>query len=286
MRHLRIFFILVLLVGCDDGFEGQQIIGEINDQVAYLDMESIQGDSVGFVFELQTPGNFQNLSVIDPYYLICDSLSLKDCYNWHTFYPRRPGMKLLYHISGEVLSPNPNEKRVGNPFIISKAERILSCPVTYQEVSGQVPITGTAWKMIGFMDEGGEIYSHPACESNNMLLRFSDVLLDDYPFYLPGGKKVEVRTGDYLFSLSGRAISYSVNENSNKIILKYLYSAYFIPGFRNYVQHDGPRTLQTKQKSDSLLLLLSTDTLDYVLKNNILKLRNSKKKLNAMFVAN
>jgi hypothetical protein len=285
MRHLSIFFILVLLVGCDDGFEGQKIIGEINDQVAYLDMESIDEDSLGFVFELQTPSNFTLLSVIDPD-LICDSLSVKDCYNWHTFYPRRPGMKLLYHISGEVLSPKPNEKRVGNPFILTKAERILSCPVDYQRVPGEIALNEKVWKMIGFVDNDDRIYSHPACESNNMRIQFSDVLLDDYPFNLPGGKRVEVRTGDYLFSLSGREISYSVIENSNKIRLKYLSSPFFIPGFRNYVQHDGPRTLQTKQKSDSLLLLLSTDTLDYVLENNILKLRNSKKQLNAMFVAN
>jgi hypothetical protein len=284
MRHLRIFFILVLLTGCDDGFEGQQIIAEINDQVAYLDMESIMGDSLGFVFELQTPGNFQNLSVIDPD-LICDSLNVNDCYGWHSFYPRRPGMKLMYNISGEVLSPNPTEKRIGNPFILTKAERILSCPVDYRIVPGEIALNEKVWKMIGFVDNDDQIYSHPACESNNMLLQFSDVLLDDYPFNLPGGKRVEVRTGDYLFSLSGRAISYSVNQNSNKIILKYLSSPYYIPGFRNYVMHDGPRTLQTKQKSDSLLLMLSTDTLDYAIENNILRLKNSKKKLNAMFVA-
>ncbi|MCL6257868.1 hypothetical protein M3O96_02125 [Aquiflexum sp. TKW24L] len=285
MKHLRIFFILLLLVGCNDGFERQKIIGEINDQVAYLDMEIIEGDSLGFVFELQTPGNFQNLSVIDPD-LICDSLSVNDCYNWHSFYPRRPGMKLLYHISGEVLSPNPNEKRVGKPFILTKAERILSCPVDYRIVPGEVALNEKVWKMIGFVDNDDQIYSHPACESNNMRIQFSDVLLDDYPFNLPGGKRVEVRTGDYLFSLSGREISYSVIENSNKIRLKYLSSPFFIPGFRNYVQHDGPRTLQTKQKSDSLLRLLSTDTLDYMLENNILKLSNPKSKLNAMFVAN
>jgi hypothetical protein len=234
MRLLKIFFILFLLTGCNDGFEGQQIIAEINDQVAYLDMESVGDDSLGFVFELQTPSNFSFLSVIDSD-LICDSLEVNDCYNWHSFYPRRPGMKLLYNISGNILSPNPNEKRVGNPFILTKAERILSCPVDYQIFPGEIALNEKVWKMIGFVDNDDRIYSHPACESNNMWIQFSDVLLDDYPFNLPGGKRVEVRTGDYLFSLSGREISYSVNQNSNKIILKYLSSPYFIPGFRNYV---------------------------------------------------
>ncbi|MCH6234523.1 hypothetical protein [Cognataquiflexum rubidum] len=277
-------FILGFLIGCNEDFDKQKTIGFVNDEVAFLDMERINADSLGFIFELQSPSDFRFLSVIESD-LICGSMDVGDCHGWHSAYPRRQGMKLWYRISGEVLSPDPKEIREGNPFVLTKAERILSCAVDYQIVPGEIAINEKVWKMIGFVDNDDQIYSHPACESNNMWIRFSDVLLDDYPFNLPGGKRVDITTGDYLFSLSGRAISYSVNQNSNKIILKYLSSPYFIPGFRNYVMHDGPRTLQTKQKSDSLLRLLSTDTLDYILENNILKLRNPKSKVNAMFVA-
>jgi hypothetical protein len=285
MRYFCLIFILGLLIGCNEEFDKQKTIGFIKDEVAFLDMERINADSLGFVFELQSPRDFHFLSVIESD-LICDSMDVENCYSWHGAYPRRQGMKLWYRISGEVLSPNPKKIREGKPFLLTKAERILSCPVDYRIVPGEIALNGKVWKMIGFADNDDRIYSHPACESNNMWIQFSDVLLDDYPFNLPGGKRVELSTGDYLFSLSGRAISYSVNQNSNKIILKYLSSPYFIPGFRNYVMHDGPRTLQTKQKSDSLLLLLGTDTLNYILENNILKLRNSRTKLNAMFVAN
>jgi len=285
MRRVCFIFVLAFLIGCNEDFDKQKTIGFVDDEVAFLDMERINADSLGFIFELQSPSNFRFLSVIESD-LICDSVDLNNCYIWHKYYPKRQDMKLWYRISGEVLSPNPQEIRKGKPFILTKAERILSCPVTYHIVPMKTPLISTGWKMVGFIDEDGEIYSHPACETNNITLQFSGQSLNDYPQNLPEGKRVEVHTGNYLFNLTGRALSYSVIESSNKIRLKYLSSPFFIPGFRNYVMHDGPRTNETRNKSDSLFKILGSDTIDYVLENNILTLRNSKKKLNAMFVAN
>ncbi|WP_157966129.1 hypothetical protein [Cognataquiflexum aquatile] len=259
-------------------------------------MELLEENKPSFVLELQSGGKFKYLSVLDGF-LICNAMVTEDCMGWHNAYlqnyiskndllpSKNSGRRLWFRVSGNVKTLYKSDDFVGNPFVLTNAERILSCPVNYQVVAAPVPLMDTVWKMIGFVDDKNKVYSHPACESR-IIMTFTSKPLDDYPQNLPDGKRIEVHTGNYLFNLTGRALSYSVIENSNKIRLKYLSSPFFILGVRNYVMHDGPTTLETIQKSDSLFLLLSTDTLDYELENNILKLQNSKKKLNAMFVAN
>lgn len=299
MKRLGIFFILVFLSSCfeDDFFiENRKTIGHINNQIAFLDMELLGENKPSFVLELQSGGKFKYLSVLDGF-LICNAMVTEDCMVWHNAYlqnyiskndllpSKNSGRRLWFRVSGKVKPLNKSDDYVGNPFVLTYAERILSCPVNYQVVATPVPLMDTVWKMIGFVDDNDKVYSHPACESR-IIMTFTSKPLDDYPQNLPDGKRIEVHTGNYLFNLTGRALSYSVIENSNKIRLKYVSSPFFIPGVRNYVMHDGPTTLETIQKSDSLFLLLSTDTLDYALEKNILKLSNPKTKLNAMFVAN
>lgn len=301
MKYSKIFFLMIFLPGCseDDLSDKVRVVGQIFDEVAFLDIERVGTDSLGFVFELQSPSEFKFLSVTDRS-LICDTLPAINCLAWHSIYlqnylsrdnltpSRTSGRRLWYKISGDVLSLGPNYNLVGNPFTLTRLERILSCPVNYQVLSGSVPMADTEWRLLGFVDDSDRIYSHPACESNHVVLKFTSESLDNYPFNLPDGKMVYIGTGDYLnYLMAGQILSYSVLEGSDKIMVKYLSSPYYIPGFRNYVQHDGPRTLETKNKSDSLLRIFGhSDSLDFVLENNILKLSNSNAKLKAMFVAN
>lgn len=301
MKYFKIFFLLIFLLSCseDDSTGKIRIVGQIFDEVAFLDIEKVNGDSLGFVFELQSPSEFKFLSVTDRS-LICDTLPAINCLGWHSIYlqnylsrdnltpSRTSGRRLWYKISGDVLSIDPNHHLVGNPFELTSLERILSCPVNYQVLSGSVPMAETEWRLLGFVDDSDRIYSHPACESNHVVLKFTSESLDNYPFNLPDGKMVYISTGNYLsYMMAGQILSYAVLDESNQIMVKYLSSPYHIPGFRNYVQHDGPRTQETKNKSDSLLRIFrSSDTLDFVLENNILKLNNSNTKLKAMFVAN
>lgn len=301
MRHLVIFILISCFLSCseDDSIEKIKTIGQINDEVAFLDIEKVNGDSIGFVFELQSHNQFKYLSVTDRG-LICDTLSTVNCLGWHSAYlqhfispndltpSRTSGRRLWYKISGDVLPPNPQKELIGNPFVLTSLEKILSCPVAYQVVTGQIPLNETGWKLLGFVDDNGTIYSHPACESNNVVLKFTSVSLDNYPLNLPDGKMIELNTGNYLtYQMNGQIPSYSIIDESDQIRIRYLSSPYFIPGVRNNVRHDGPRTRETINKSDSLLRLLGgNDTLDFVLENNILKLNNSRTKLKAMFVAN
>lgn len=292
---------MAFLLGCneDDSLGNRRVIGQIYDELAFLDIEKVNGDSLGFVFELQSHGEYKYLSVTDRN-LICDTLTVVSCVGWHSAYlqhyislndllpSRTTGRRLWYKISGDVLSSNSNHDLVGNPFVLASLEKILSCPVNYQVGSGSVPLIETDWKLLGFVDDNGTIYSHPACESNNVILKFTSISLDNYPFNLPDGKRIDLNTGNYLtYQMNGQIPSYSIINESDQIRIRFLSSPYFIPGYRNFVQHDGPRTLETINKSDSLVRLIGVnDTLDFVLENNILKLNNSRTKLIAMFVAN
>ena len=301
MKPSGLLFGVLFMFSCIDKekFEDRKVIGQINDKVAFLDIELVEQFRPGFVFELQSPVNFQFLSVIGngppctdltPYSCISwqqnylnNYFSIKDPSSWQS-----ANRRLWYKISGYVKQRSSNDKFVGNPFFLTKSERIFSCPVNYKLTAESVQLVETEWRLVGFIDENDKIYSHPACESNNVILEFTPESLDNLPFNLPNGKVIHLDTGDYLFyQMQGQILSYSILEESGQIRIRYLNNPFHIGGMRNFVMYDGGRTIETQNKSDSLLRLIGgSDTIDYALEKNILKLSNPKTKLKAMFVTN
>lgn len=299
MKRIVVFFIIVLLSSClseDFSIENRKTIAHINNQIAFLDMELLGENNPSFVLELESKNEFRYLSVLDGF-LICNAMVTEDCMGWHNAYlqnyiskndllpSRNSGRRLWFRVSGKVKPLKKGDGFVGNPFVLTKAERILSCPIKYHVVAGPIPLVDTSWKMIGFVDDHEKVYSHPACESR-IIMTFTSNTWDDNPFDSIEGKSIDIHTGNYLFNLSGGKLSYSILEGRDQMKIRFIASPFFPSGFRNYVNQNGPKTDETINKSDSLFKVLGADTLDYVLENNILKLSNPKSKLNALFVAN
>lgn len=284
MKRFAIFIILAIALGCiendidsdsvkiidqiieEDTIEKRKVIGQINNVAAFLSVENIGNNKKGFVFELQKPGEFKFLSVLDSD-LICGTYSKEDCLLSHQYYLNNYNPRLWYRISGDVKEFNVKDGLSGNPFVLTKAERILSCPVPYILISSEVSLVNVLWRFLGFIDDNGEIYSHPSCEFTD-LIKFTA----DSPF-IPKGK---VEIPFYSWQSFYFIRKFSVLSESKKIALE------IVPATYGHPRHPGIPS----QKMDSLAKVIGYDTIDYVLENNILKLKNSKKKLNAMFVAN
>lgn len=295
MKRFEILVFLVLIFGCsdfeDEGYiptknvppqkaadlvesdikregytpiEKRKIVGHINDQIAFLGLESRQNNQFGFVFELQNAGEFKYLSVLDKG-LICGSDPLKNCFNLE-YDMFRTGIKMWYRISGDIKEFSAGDKFVGNPFVLTKAEKILSCPTPYDLIPGDIPLENIWWSFIGFIDENGKIYSHPSCEFPNTLKFKTDPTVN-------ADGSLEIQTLNHK-SWGFRKI-FTILLESNKIDISIVPITYAHP--MTYGMHS--------EKTDSLVKVFNGNTLDYVLENNTLKLFNPKAKLNAMFVA-
>jgi hypothetical protein len=270
MKQSRVFIFLVLIFGCNgiDGeyyipFEKRKIVGQINDEIAFLGLENPQGPGDGFVFELQKAGEFKYLSVLDKG-LICDSDPLENCFGLE-YDMFRTKINMWYRISGDI--KEMDDKLVGNPFVLTKAEKILSCPTSYDLIPGDIPLENTWWTFIGFIDESGKIYSHPSCEFPNTLKFKTDPTVNSHG-------SLEIQTLNH--KSWGFRKMYSILTDSNKINISTIPVTYAHP--MTYQMHSV--------KTDSLVKIFNGYTLDYVLENNTLKLFNPKSKLNAMFVEN
>lgn len=271
MKRFEIFVFLVLVFGCSD-FEGEdyipiekrKIVGQIHDEIAYLGVERISADKFGFVYELQNPGDFKFLSVLDSD-LICGTVSEINCISYHQEFFFKNYERYWYRISGVVKEFSVKDGLSGHPFEISKAERILSCPIEYETIPGEVPLINVLWNFIGFFDESGMVYSHPYCEFNLNFIKFNT-----------SDSKGELEVSSpHMTSFSFRR-GFSILSESRKISIK------LIP-----VPYDHPRSPhRSSPKMDSLAKVIDYDTIDFVLENNTLKLLNPRSKLNAMFVAN
>lgn len=283
MKRFAIFIILAIALGCiendidsdsvkiidqiieEDTIEKRKVIGQINNVAAFLSVENIGNNKKGFVFELQKPGEFKYLSVLESD-LICGAYSEETCLFAHQDYLIHFN-PMWYRISGDVKEFNAKDGLSGNPFVLTKAERILSCPVHYVSIPEEVPLINVLWRFIGFIDDSGTVYSHPSCEYID-LIKFTT----DSTSTLNG--KVEIPY--YSWKSFDFVRRFSILSESKEIVLT------IVP-----VTYAHPRAPSVpSQKMDSLAKVIGYDTIDYVLENNILKLKNSKKKLNAMFVAN
>jgi len=274
MKRFEILVFLVLVFGCSD-FEGddyipiekRKIVGQIHDEIAYLGVERISADKFGFVFELQNPGDFKFLSVLDSD-LICGKVSEINCISYHQEFFFKNYERFWYRISGVVKEFSVEDGLSGHPFEVSKAERILSCPIKYKTISGEVPLENVLWKFIGFIDESGMIYSHPTCELNLNFIKFKT--------YETSNSKGYLEVPYYGWTSFSFMRGFTILSETKKIALT------LIP-----VPYDPPRSPnRSSPKMDSLAKVIDYDTIDYVLENNTLKLLNPRSKLNAMFVAN
>ncbi|TVP47994.1 MAG: hypothetical protein EA341_11740 [Mongoliibacter sp.] len=295
MRSFCVTLFLISMMACisdndESNFGKRRVVGQINNELAFLALEEITNSrSSGFVFELQDPGEFTFLSALDKS-LICDSLPDQICLDYHKNYlkhivsvndtsPRWLSPRLWYRISGYVKEFNSIDNIVGNPFIVTKAERVLSCPVIYEVKPKEVSIIDTFWKFVGFIDNEDVIYSHPTCEFNNESIRFTSSPVSNYS-QIEGHMDFETGNLKSFFW----TLSFSIDTGNSQIIIKTLPNPYGGNGKNNF--YDPIRTAEIANKADSIARLIGNDdTLSYFLKNNVLKLHNSRNKLRALFVA-
>lgn len=203
----------------------------------------------------------------------------------------RQRARLLVNVSGKIL-PNDSESQTNPfPFELSQLEKIKECPISWEKVGEKKPLAETPWKFIGFIGEGNEIRSHPACEEEYFGLNFSGLKVNDSKAYIsshefPDAMIMKIETFVWFRPSSGTKAYYPISHN--QLIPTYgMWSNQFHPGpatapWDNLNQ--VPR--QMKEKYDSLgYLLSSNDTVDYFIEQNILRLSNAKRSLEALFVA-
>ena len=189
------------------------------------------------------------------------------------------GLNVL--VSGQIKAFDPRDSLPGLPFMLEKIVQTPPCPVVIPEKNLSYPLQNINWKWIGFIDDSGQVYSHPTCESPNGLLRFTENSQSS-PGYInpqyPKAMKMEFSAGissfyetPYLYETEGNTLS--------------IYSTFWYGPNRHPVAFPIT-TKRAAEKRDSVRQVIAPGELDFLIQGNRLIISRKDTNLRLLYGAN
>lgn len=306
--------ISIILFACEGLFDGDRVpadvykrktIQEIKSGPAYLGVWSYL-DTNGtlrhrFYLELLL-GNATEILMPGDDILICELLSTlivnpswtaSPCVlGYHDKFLAFGNISGIYRmhveIDGEIKERHPDDPIYWKAFAPSSIRKGNFCMNQWQPYNGTPPLASTIWKWVGFVTDGGRIYSRPACEDQEIRLTFESESLSTNQFeYIPHSNAKKIGMTSKVWQSNGlwTDVYIPIDNTSFKID-----SARFHPP-----KSPGPVipintfedvTWEMKHKFDSLNLLLKlNDTVNFHIGLGGLLLTNPRRGLSALFVA-
>jgi hypothetical protein len=311
MKRLFIFSFIFLIFSCDDNgipsdelpkaIEDRETLAEIIDLKAYLDVEQL-GESLdsGYVFmlelmESQDPqflhvSNDQLVCIFLNEQMMYGSTAVTNCaglgYFYRYLYNGFKGGNYRMHvtISGKIKEKFSSDIFTGEPFLLENIIKISSCPISFETKAINPSLDNNFWRLQGFINENGELYSYPTCEDPEIGIFFYDNLVIGTPLEEPEAKTFDIRTAvetrlPQLFNV------YFIEEDGKIKISMAVNPSWMPPRPATSPTDNFPRlTVDIKNKYDSLNLLLKAhDEIDYAITHNILELFNPETQIRARF---
>lgn len=182
--------------------------------------------------------------------------------------------------SGQIKESDPRDSLPGLPFLLEKIVQTPPCPVVIPERRTDYPLQNIPWKWIGFIDESGEVYSHPYCEGPSGSIQFTQKgqSVPGYVTNQPNALLVEFSTGvsnfydsPFFYEIKGNQVS--------------LYTSYYYGPNR----HQTSFPLTTKrvyEKQDSVKRVIAPGELDFQIQGNRLIISRNDTDLRLLYMAN
>lgn len=314
MRNLIFLLLFFGFFGCspqDDPAQNipleiglRKTVEEIAGVPAFLDVETItNGTETSYLFFFELQDNAQKRRLVpDKDTLICSLLNeqlmygmtiIEGCADVGYFfrylrYGEAPGNHRMHvTISGKAKERRPGDPFTGSPFVLERIEKIESCPVAITDKSGSFSLENRFWKLVGFIDQNGNIISSPTCENPEIGITFYDKLLTGSPIEDPEAKSFKIESAVWirsyqLFLVYGK-------ESDNKLRITRAVDPAWMP--------PRPATAQTNNidqltkgiynKFDSLSqIFLFNQTVDFEINGNKIELRNPTNGIGALLITN
>jgi hypothetical protein len=285
----------------DIAIEDRETFAEINDLRAYLDVEQL-GENLdsGYVFMLElmdspSPqflhvGNDQLVCAFLNEQMMFGSTRVTNCAGWGYFYRYlRKGFKggnyrMHVTISGEIKEKFAGDIFTGEPFLLESITKIPSCPISFEPKDINPSLENNFWRLQGFINENGEIYSYPTCEDPEIGVFFYDSLVSGTPIEDSEAKTFDIRTEVSTTPPQLFAVYSVVNFERIRISLA-VNPGWMPPRPATSVTDNFSRlTVDIKNKYDSLNRILRvSNEIEFAITQNILELYNPETQIRARF---
>lgn len=194
--------------------------------------------------------------------------------------------RMHVEVDGEIKERHPDDPILWKAFAPRSIRKGNFCTNQWQPFNGTPPLASTIWKWVGFVSDGGRIYSRPACEDQEVRLTFEDELLSASEFaFIPHPEAKRTRMTSKVWQSNGLwADVYIPIDNSRLRIDSARFHPPKSPGPVIPINSFEGVTWEMKHKFDSLNLLLKpNDTINYRIDFGTLVLTNPRRGLSALF---
>ncbi len=276
--------------------EERKILKVIEDQEAVIDLSTYY-NTLNFSIRLSDDADFKGLFPLDT--LLIDSLVREEIFlneyvkrnegkYWYRGYLEYVSQtRFKVKVSGEILNKLKGDQTLGlNPFKLNQITLIKNCPINYTSIDAEKSLVNSSWRLVGLTDESGEIIVHPSCEYNFVPLIFSD----NFVQLQPGIENTTMRAYSFNSGVWSKdaetcIFGYTLMEG-NKLKIYFEFRPY--NGWRNslFRWHNLLHVTKDIAHIDQQLKLLfkHDDMLDYEIEKNLLRLKNQKTGVYALFV--
>lgn len=201
--------------------------------------------------------------------------NIRDYFGW--FHQGQETLKVL--VSGQVKASDPRDSLPNPPFILEKIEQSPPCPLVISPIEITYPLQNIKWKWIGFVDESGQVYSHPTCENPIGTIEFTTQTFRIPGFfvpYYPEAMAIGFNLG--IYPPFKNPPYYEVSPQK----LTFHNTIYYGP---NRHPMGGNTTKRTYAKYDSIMKLMEPGVSEYQIQGNRLVISRQDLKLRALFMA-